>query len=258
MTPKPITLPDADDGSLRLNRFLARAGYGSRRGVETLVNERRVAINGEIVTDLARRVDPGRDEVRVDGLPVDQPQDFRVYAFHKPVGIVSTMRAQGGQKSLVAFALRASIPGRFKPVGRLDADSGGLLLWTDDGDLGQALLKPKSEVWKRYEVALAKVLAPNAEKMLASGKIILDGYPVLRCKVHPDPEGDRRRWTLELHEGRKRQIRRMMAAVGAKVVMLTRTAIGPVELGRLHEGDFRRLGRLEEEALRRTAGLPVR
>ncbi len=255
MTPKPTPPREADDDSLRLNRYLARAGYGSRRGVETLVNERRVAINGEIVTDLARRVDPARDEVRVDGLPVEAPQDFRVYAFHKPVGIVSTMRSQGGQLSLVGFALRASIPNRFKPVGRLDADSGGLLLWTDDGDLAQALLKPKSEVWKRYEVVLAKVLAPNAEKTLAAGKIILDGYPVLRCKVHPDPEGDRRRWTLELHEGRKRQIRRMMAAVGAKVVTLTRTAIGPVELGRLHEGDFRRLGRPEEEALRREAGL---
>jgi pseudouridine synthase len=250
--------PDADDGSLRLNRYLARAGYGSRRGVESLVNERRVAVNGEVVTDLAVRVDPSRDEVRVDGMPVDQPQDFRVYAFHKPVGIVSTMRAQGGQRSLVGFALRASIPNRFKPVGRLDADSGGLLLWTDDGDLGQVLLKPKSEVWKRYEVELAKVLAPNAEKMLAAGKIILDGYPVLRCKVHPDPEGDRRRWTIELHEGRKRQIRRMMAAVGAKVVVLTRTAIGPIELGRLHEGDFRRLTRPEEEALRLASGLPPR
>jgi pseudouridine synthase len=247
--------PESDDAGLRLNRFLARAGYGSRRGVETLVNERRVVINGEVVTDLARRIDLGRDEVRVDGLPVDLPQDFRVYAFHKPVGIVSTMRSQGGQQSLVGFALRASIPGRFKPVGRLDADSGGLLLWTDDGDLGQALLKPKSEVWKRYEVVLAKLLAPNAEKVLAAGKIVLDGYPVLRCKVHPDPDGDRRLWTLELHEGRKRQIRRMMAAVGAKVVTLTRTTIGPVELGRLHEGDFRRLGRPEEEALRRAAGL---
>jgi 23S rRNA pseudouridine2605 synthase len=255
MTPKSNPPPDADGEGLRLNRYLARAGYGSRRGVETLVNERRVAINGEVVTDLARRVDPTRDDVRVDGMPVDLPQDFRVYAFHKPVGVVSTMRSQGGQQSLVGFALRASIPGRFKPVGRLDADSGGLLLWTDDGDLGQALLKPKSEVWKRYEVELAKVLAPNAEKMLAAGKIVLDGYPVLRCKVHPDPDGDRRRWTLELHEGRKRQIRRMMAAVGAKVVILTRTAIGPVELGRLHEGDFRRLGHPEEEALRKAAGL---
>lgn len=257
MPGKPTPRPDADD-TLRLNRFLARAGYGSRRGVETLVNEMRVAVNGEIVTDLARRIDPERDQVQVDGLPVEAPQDFRVYAFHKPVGIVSTMRAQGGQQSLAGFALRASIPGRFKPVGRLDADSAGLLLWTDDGDLAQALLKPRSEVWKRYEVTIAKVLAPGAEKMLAGGKIVLDGYPVRPCKVHPDPEGDRRRWVMELHEGRKRQIRRMMAAVGAKVVTLTRTAIGAVELGRLHEGDFRRLGRPEEEALRRAAGLQNR
>jgi 23S rRNA pseudouridine2605 synthase len=258
MSTKSTPPSESDDGNLRLNRYLARAGYGSRRGVETLVNERRVAVNGEVVTDLARRIDPARDAVLVDGMPVDLPQDFRVYAFHKPVGIVSTLRAQGGQKSLIPFALRASIPGRFKPVGRLDADSGGLLLWTDDGDLAQALLKPKSEVWKRYEVMLAKLLAPNAEKTLAAGKIILDGYPVLRCKVHPDPEGDRRRWTLELHEGRKRQIRRMMAAVGAKVVELTRTSIGPVELGRLHEGDFRRLTRSEEEGLRQAAGIPHR
>ncbi len=115
---------NADDESLRLNRFLARAGYGSRRGVETLVNERRVAINGEVVTDLARRVDPARDDVRVDGLPVDLPQDFRVYAFHKPVGVVSTMRAQGGQTSLAGFALRASLPAASSPSVALTSTAG--------------------------------------------------------------------------------------------------------------------------------------
>ncbi len=246
---------DAGD-ALRLNRYLARAGHGSRRSVEALVAAGRVSVNGTVVRDLAIRIDPRRDVVAVDGMPTALPQGFRVYAFHKPIGIVSTLRTQGGQKGLAPYALRADIPDRFKPVGRLDADSAGLLLWTDDGDLGQALMRPSSGVWKCYDIVLARQLVMGAERTLTGGVIVLDGRPVRTCHLIPDSEGDRRHWVIELHEGRKRQIRRMMAAVNAKVIGLTRTAIGPVELGRLREGGFRRLDRREEDALRRAAGRP--
>jgi len=249
-----VTNPSEPEG-LRLNRFLARAGHGSRRGVEELIAAGRVTIDGEVVTDLGRRVKPGTDAVAVDGLVVRLPDDRRVYAFHKPLGVVSTLRAQGEQVSLLPYRRQADLPDRFMPVGRLDADSSGLLLWTDDGDLSQALQRPTSGVWKRYEVQLARPLALRAERTLAGGKLVLDGRPVRRCRVTLDPEGDRRRWTLELHEGRKRQIRRMFAAVDARVTVLVRTAIGPVELGRLQPGGFRRLDREQERALRRAAGL---
>ena len=250
MTPSKPTNPEE---GVRLNRFLARAGFGSRRGVEELILAGRVSVDGKKVTDLGRRVDPETDVVTVDGQPARTPIDVRVYAFHKPLNVVSTMRAQGDQVGLDEFRRRGSIPDRFNPVGRLDQDSSGLLLWTDDGVLAQALMRPDSAVWKAYVVTLARRLSRTAEKSLADGSLELDGRPVRRCRLHRDPDGDPRRWVFELHEGRKRQIRRMVAAVDNRVVALKRVAVGPIALGLLRAGDFRRLTRDEETALRQAA-----
>jgi len=247
--------PSGREGLLRLNRFLALAGHGSRRSVEALVAAGRVKVDGRVATDLGRRVDPRTATVTVDDQPAVLPRDSRVYAFHKPVDVVCTLSAQGGQVGLREFQRRGELPDRFKPVGRLDRDSAGLLLWTDDGVLAQALLRPRSEVWKTYELVLAQPLDRGRERTLGDGSIILDGRPVRPCRVHPDPDGDRRRWRLELHEGRKRQIRRMVAAVDGRVVTLVRVAVGPVRLGRLRPGGFRRLTTNEERALRQAAGL---
>lgn len=244
-----------DDGRLRLNQFLARAGHGSRRGVEALVREGRVTIDGEVVRDLSRRIDPATEVVAVDGLVAHLPRQSRVYASHKPVGVVSTLRGQAGQVDLALMRERAGIDARFHPVGRLDQDSSGLLLWTDDGQLSQALMRPEHEVVKTYRLRLGRPLARGAERTLASGSIILDGRTVRRCRLDPDPDGDRRFWTIHLHEGRNRQIRRMFAAVDARVVELERVAVGPIELGRLRPGDFRRLTDREEKLLREAAAL---
>jgi len=249
MTPRQPTDPDT---TMRLNRFLARAGFGSRRGVEEIITAGRVAIDGATVTDLGRRVTP-ENLVTVDGQAARLPRDVRVYAFHKPIDVVSTLRAQGDQKGLEEFRQRADLPTRIKPVGRLDQDSTGLLLWTDDGDLAETLLKPRSGVWKTYEVTLATRLGRGRDRTLSAGTIELDGRPVRPCRVFCDPQLGRRRLIMELHEGRKRQIRRMIAAVDNRVVALARTAIGPIELGRLRAGDFRRLNHDEEQALRRAA-----
>jgi 23S rRNA pseudouridine2605 synthase len=243
-----------DDGRLRLNQFLSRAGHGSRRGVETLVREGRVTVDGVVVCDLARRVDPAAESVAVDGMVARLPRDFRVYAFHKPLGVVSSLRGQGDQVDLAALRERAGIAARFHPVGRLDQDSSGLLLWTDDGTLSQALLRPGHEVWKTYRVELADTLGRGFERKLAGGTLELDGRPVRPCRVEAASGGDRRRWTIRLQEGRNRQIRRMLAAVGARVVALERVAFGPIELGRLRPGDFRRLAEREGQALRDAAG----
>ncbi|MEZ4388707.1 MAG: S4 domain-containing protein, partial [Candidatus Krumholzibacteriia bacterium] len=142
------------ESTLRLNVFLARAGHGSRRSVEDLVRAGRVAIGGEVVRDLARRVDVNADVVTVDGARASLPDGSRVYAFHKPLGVVSSMAGQGDQIDLDAMRRRSDIDARFHPVGRLDRDSSGLLLWTDDGHLSQALLRPEQGVWKTYEVQL--------------------------------------------------------------------------------------------------------
>ena len=239
------------DESLRLNKFLARAGFGSRRGVEGLVREGRVTLNGDPVTDLGRQVDPEHDSVAVDGVPAHLPRDFRVYAFHKPLDVVSTLKSQKGQPSLEPFRLQADLPERFVPVGRLDAESTGLLLWTDDGSLNQLLARPSSGVWKTYEVELNMPLPEDQIPVLTQGRLSIDGRPCLPCRLRMAPDATTRHWIMEIHEGRRRQIRRMFKKVGIKVLKLHRTQVGPIALGKLRPGDFRRLTPPEETALRR-------
>lgn len=238
------------EDTLRLNRFLARAGLGSRRSVEELIRQGRVKINGEKVEDLGRQVSPSRDSVEVDGVPARLPDDFRIYAFHKPLGVVSTLRPQGGQPDLSAYRLRADLPERFVPVGRLDSESTGLLLWTDDGQLNQDLARPRGGVWKTYEVELTEPLPERLIPRLTQGQIVIDGRPCLPCRLELAPDRTTRHWIMQLHEGRRRQIRRMFRQVGCKVLALHRTAIGPVKLGKLRPGDFRRLTATEENHLR--------
>ena len=240
-------------GAFRLNRFLARAGHGSRRAVEELILAGRVTVNGQVATDLGRRIDPERDRVTVDGRPAGLPDDLRVYAFHKPLGVVCTLKPQKGQPALAEWRRRADLPERFVPVGRLDQATTGLLLWTDDGALNEALCRPRSAVWKTYEVELAAALPEALLPVLTDGSLELDGRPCRPCRLRPGRRADGRHWVLELHEGRKRQIRRMFAAVGQNVTALHRVAVGPVALGRLHPGDFRRLAADEVAALRRAA-----
>jgi len=238
------------DQGMRLNRFLARAGQGSRRSVEDLIRAGRVSVNGKTVVDLGRRVDPEADKVALDGALLRMPDDHRVYAFHKPLAVVSTLVSQGGQPTLAPYRIQSDIPERFVPVGRLDAESTGLLLWTDDGDLNQRLCRPDSSVWKTYEIELDGPLPPTRIVDFTKGGILIDGRPRLPCRLAMMPDATTRHWVMEMHEGRRRQIRRMFQTLGIKVLQLHRTAVGPVRLGKLRPGDFRRLGRDEVEALR--------
>jgi 23S rRNA pseudouridine2605 synthase len=238
------------ESEMRLNRFLARAGLGSRRSVEDIVREGRVAIDGKTVEDMGRRVHPGTEEVTVDGRPVTLPEGYRVYAFHKPHGVVSTLAAQGGQPSLLPYRRTSDIPDRFMPVGRLDSETTGLLLWTDDGELNQALCSPRSGLWKTYELELNGDPAPEKIRSLTQGKIEIDGRPCLPCRLKLNPGGTTRQWIMEIHEGRRRQIRRMFRAVDLRVLRLHRTAVGPIGLVNLRPGDFRRLTHNEVESLR--------
>jgi len=237
--------------TLRLNRYLARAGLGSRRAVEDLIRQGKIRINGEKVTDMGRQVHPSKDAVVCDGTPVKLPQDFRVYAFHKPLDVVSTLKAQGGQPSLLPYRLQSDIPDRFVPVGRLDSESTGLLLWTDDGVLNQALCRSNTGIWKTYEVELGAPLLDKQVPTLTEGQITIDGRACLPCRLEMAPDKTTRHWIMQLHEGRRRQIRRMFKKVGLKVIRLHRTDVGPVKLGKLRPGNFRRLTHAEETALRK-------
>ncbi|MBU1674365.1 pseudouridine synthase, partial [bacterium] len=163
-------------------------------------------------------------------------------------------RPQGRQPCLDVYAARHGLPDGAVPVGRLDADTSGLLIWTDDGDLHQALCRPRSEVWKTYEIVLAGPLDERALPLLREGGVCLDGRPCLPARLTPVGH-DGRRWRMFLREGRNRQVRRMFRAVGAEVEALHRTGVGDIELADLPVGEFRELDRDETASLMICAGL---
>jgi 23S rRNA pseudouridine2605 synthase len=230
---------------MRLAKYLAHAGVASRRAAEQLVFAGRVTVGGEVVRDPARGVD-GTDPVAVDGRPVRVSTGQRaVYAVNKPRGVVSTARDPQGRPTVVSL-----VPSdrRLYPVGRLDADSTGLILLTDDGELAHRLTHPSFEVPRTY---LARVRRPPvraaAVEALRAGVELDDGRtaPARVRRLAPD------RLEITIHEGRKRQVRRMCEAVGHPVAELQRVAFGPLRLGGLREGEHRRLTRAELDLLRR-------
>jgi 23S rRNA pseudouridine2605 synthase len=226
---------------MRLAKFLAHGGIASRRMSEKLIANGRVTVGGEVVTDPARDVGDG-DDVRVDGSPVGQ-EPREVWVVNKPSGVVSTAKEPGERPAVVSLVRSAA---RLYPVGRLDADSTGLLLLTNDGALANLLTHPRYEVPKAYRVRLGRPPADDDLRLLARGVVLEDGQTA--------PAEVRRLGELEieivLREGRNRQVRRMAEAVGNWVVSLRRVRFGPIELGDLGEGDSRRLGDEEVAALR--------
>ena len=232
---------------MRLAKHLAHAGVASRRAAERLIAQGRVTVAGEVVRDPARDVDD-TVEVRVDGEHVTTSAQHVVYALHKPAGVVSTARDPGGRPTVVDMIKG---PKRLYPVGRLDAPTTGLILLTDDGDLAYRLTHPSFEVPKTYVAVVRGAPVPeHALRHLREGVRLDDGLtaPAAARRVAPD--------TIELtiHEGRKRQVRRMCEAVGHPAESLRRVAFGPLRLGDLAVGAHRRLTLAEVERLRQAAG----
>ncbi len=225
---------------MRLAKYLAHGGVASRRGAEKLVTAGRVTVDGEVVTDPARDVDDS-DEVRVDGGLVET-EAREVWAVNKPAGVVSTAREPGRRPAVVELV---DSPARLYPVGRLDADSTGLLLLTNDGELANRLTHPRYEVPKTYVVELRRPPGEADLRRLARGVELEDG-PTVPAGVRRLGE---RRVEIVLREGRNRQVRRMAEAVGNEVASLRRVRFGPVELADLAEGEARRLAAPEVAAL---------
>lgn len=236
---------------MRLAKHLAHAGVASRRAAEGLVAQGRVTIDGAVVTDPARDV-TGGEAIAVDGAAVAAPPRERVVlAVNKPAGVVSTARDTHGRPTVVGLAREASA--RLYPVGRLDADSTGLLLLTDDGDLAHRLTHPRFGVPKTYRATVAGGRVPDrALRALREGVELDDGRtaPAEVRRLAPNE------LELTLREGRKRQVRRMCAAVGHPVTALRRVAFGPLRLGGMREGAVRRLTPAEVERLRAAAAPP--
>jgi 23S rRNA pseudouridine2605 synthase len=231
---------------VRLAKFLAHAGIASRRRAEGIVSAGRVSVGGEVVTDPARDVSAS-DDVRVDGSPVTV-ETREVWAVNKPAGVVSTAREPGSRPAVVGLVRSDA---RLYPVGRLDADSTGLLLLTNDGELANRLTHPRYEVPKVYRAVLRRPPSERDLKRLASG-VELDDGPTVPAEVRRLGE---REIELTLREGRNRQVRRMAEAVGNEVVSLRRVRLGSIELGELPEGAARALSAEEVSRLWEDAGL---
>jgi 23S rRNA pseudouridine2605 synthase len=241
----------AEQEGERLQKVLAHAGLGSRRSVEELIAAGRVKVNGRRAI-LGVRVDPGKDEVEVDGSRVPLRQDLIHYVLNKPVGVVSTAADPEGRQTVVDLL---DVPARVWPVGRLDTDSEGLLIVTNDGDLTHRLTHPSFEVPKTYLAEVKGTVGSRAIKQLIAGVPLEDGM-TKRARVSL-VESTRGGTLLEItiREGRNRQVRRMCEAVGHPVKRLVRTSLGPLQLGRLKPGTFRRLSIEEVQALYRACGL---
>jgi 23S rRNA pseudouridine2605 synthase len=235
---------------VRLGKYLASAGLASRRAAEELIRAGRVTIAGAVVSDPARDVGPG-DAVAVDGAPVVRSDARVVYAVNKPAGVLSTARDPQRRPTVVSL-VPAGV--RLYPVGRLDIDTTGLILLTNDGDLSHRLTHPRFEVPKTYRAVVARPpVRERALQALRAG-VELDDGPSLPARVE---RVSANALEITIREGRKRQVRRMCEAVGHPVRRLERVRFGPLALGSLREGAYRELTGEEVNALRRATGESV-
>ncbi|MBV6507145.1 MAG: Ribosomal large subunit pseudouridine synthase B [Acidimicrobiales bacterium] len=230
----------------RLQKVLARAGFGSRRACEDLIAGGRVLVNGQAAM-LGRRVDPDTDRIEVDGVPVSIATGLVYYLLNKPTGVISTVQDPQGRPTVTDLVPREP---RVYPVGRLDGDSEGLLLVTNDGELTQRLTHPSFGIEKEYLVQVNGRPSRGAIRRLREGVELEDGLtaPARASLVEPDLV------KIVIHEGRNRQVRRMLEAVGHPVKRLLRTRIGPIADRDLAPGQWRSLTTEELRALERASG----
>jgi 23S rRNA pseudouridine2605 synthase len=238
----------APEGSVRLQKIIATTGLASRRKAEELIASGHVTVNGKVVTELGTKVDPERDHVKVDGKHLTNVQPFVYLMLNKPKHVMSTLDDPGGRTTVKDFLHGVSV--RVFPVGRLDFDSEGLMLLTNNGDLAQALLHPRYHVPKTYLIKVKGVLTDDEIAELQQGVNLEDGMtsPATVKKIR---KAEANSWVeITIHEGRKHQVKRMLETVGHPVIKLTRVKMGPLSLGGLTSGEFRFLTDREANALR--------
>jgi len=231
----------------RLQKILARAGLGSRRACEGLIADGLVMVNGRLAT-LGTKVDPNRDRIQVNGRLIDAPEPLKYIALYKPRNVISAAKYQDGRRTVRDLVEE---PGRIYPVGRLDVDSEGLILLTNDGDLTNWLTHPRYGHEKEYKVLVAR--RPEEEQLNAwrRGIILGDGYRTKPAQVRITGTHGKGAWLrVILREGRKRQIREMGALTGLPVVRIIRIRIGSLNLGNLKPKEWRRLTAKEVRVLK--------
>ncbi|WP_328486619.1 pseudouridine synthase [Streptomyces zaomyceticus] len=247
----PKTFPGAEQEGERLQKVLARAGMGSRRACEELIEQARVEVNGEIVLEQGKRVDP-KDEIKVDGLTV-ATQSYLFFALNKPAGVVSTMEDPDGRQCLGDYVNNRET--RLFHVGRLDTETEGIILLTNHGELAHRLTHPKYGVKKTYLAAITGPLPREVGKRLKDGIQLEDGYAKADHFRVVEQTGKNYLVEVTLHEGRKHIVRRMLAEAGFPVEKLVRTAFGPIGLGDQKSGWLRRLTNTEVGMLMKEVGM---
>jgi len=233
---------------MRLQKYLASCGVASRRAAEKMIADGRVSVDGQTITEMGWQVEIGQD-IRVDGRLVTPEPEKRYILYHKPAGEVSTASDPEG-RATVLDKFR-DFPVRLYPVGRLDYDSEGLLLLTNDGALTERMLHPSMEVEKTYLARVSNELTPDEARRLESG-VMVDGRKTARAKVKIlGVKGLYTDVLITIHEGRNRQVRKMVEQVGHQVVLLRRIRFGPLKLGDLPRGMWRELNEEEIRALKK-------
>jgi len=236
---------------IRLNRYLAHAGVGSRRACDDIIKSGRVAVNGKRVDAPGTSINPAKHEVTLDGKPVERVES-QTWLLNKPREILSAAKDARGGRTVVDLAREAGITERLYPVGRLDKNSRGLILLSNEGDLAHRLLHPRYGIEKTYRVKINLPVTKTQMRRFKSGIDLEDGR-TRPCRIRP--QHGRAIYEVVLAEGRKRQIRRMFEALNRRVVDLQRVRMGPVSLGRLKEGEMRPLEPAELLRLKRAVGL---
>jgi 23S rRNA pseudouridine2605 synthase len=249
--PTPIDVHDPD--GVRLQKLMAAAGVGSRRVCENLIAAGRVEVDGQVVTELGVRIDAKAQVVHVDGVRINLDEDRVYLAFNKPKGVVTTMHDELGRISLEDYV--GNREERLFHVGRLDADTEGLLLLTNDGDLAHRLQHPSYGVLKTYVATIRGPVQRDVGKRLREGVELEDGPVSVDSFRIVDHQPGKAMVEVVLHEGRKHVVRRMLEAVGHPVLELVRTEVGPIRLADLKTGRMRRLNKAEIGALYKAAGL---
>jgi pseudouridine synthase len=248
-----MSYDDKEPDGVRLQRVLASAGLGSRRACEELIEEGRVEVDGKVVLVQGMRVDPARAVIKVDGLRIASAPDHVYIVLNKPKGVVSTMSDPEGRPSLQDYV--GDRNARLFHVGRLDTDTEGLILLTNDGDLAHRLAHPSYGVEKTYLAEVTGPIARDVGKRLKQGVELEDGLVQVDSFRLVSQSGNRVMVEVALHEGRKHVVRRMLAEVGHPVLRLVRTDVGPISLGHLKPGKQRTLSQQEIGALYKAVGL---
>jgi pseudouridine synthase len=234
---------------MRLNKFLAQAGIASRRQADQMIKEGRVLVNDQIITEMGIQVNPAIDQISIAGQPVVLKAEYEYLILNKPPGFLSTVSDPFGRPTVMHLLPRGNT--RLYPVGRLDLDTSGLLFFTNDGELALALTHPRHLVEKVYRVKVNGI--PNEQKLqdLATGVLLGDGLTAPAKVALEGMENGNAIIKITIREGRKRQIKRMMLAVGHPVVSLHRAAVGPLTLGDLKPGEYRKPSEIELKELYR-------